>query len=244
MEKIYIYYKERGKEKKLLYTPGMKYEGDNEFVRNTITNLHKIHATDKGKPIINRLTAPDIKVSVRECHSKRKTSYDFNSGNLYYDDNANGSIGDGVYDPLSSLSHEIKHAHQDAEGKHPRSASLRERRRKKKKLQIDAIIFANYMRSVYELGPMRTKDKIAGQKIELSADETFYNSKVEKIRGFMIQQKWFKNETAELISTENSNTDKTRVQVCKPGIKNGQNMIYTKTHGKGSKQEKFNEVLK
>lgn len=237
-EDVWIYYKdEDGKRQKILYTPGMKYEGNNEFVANSVNNLHKIYATDKGKEVLDLLTSPDQLVKVKEAGSKWGTNYNFNTNTLKYDDNAkDGSVGGGTYNALVGLTHELKHAHQDAQGWNPVS------RKVESNMEKDAVNFTNYMRSVYGMEKMRTRYTSYG--LSFSGNENAYNPSGEKVQGFQVQQNWLNGERPGVSYTGNPNADNTRIPLYYPGVKTGQNMIYKKTYNSTGTIINVNQPLK
>ncbi|MBA4320541.1 MAG: hypothetical protein C0412_19255, partial [Flavobacterium sp.] len=142
----------------------------------------------------------------------------------------------GAYNSLVGLTHELRHGYQDAQGAYPTSFQ------REGELEKDAVNFTNYMRSVYDMGPMRTTYNKYG--LRFSEDESIYNPYGEKIQGFRIQQNWLNGVTPSYLNTTNSNVDNTRVSIFLPGVRAGQEMIYRKVYNVSGEIINVNKPLK
>ncbi len=181
------------------YFPDMPIDG-NEFVRNTIENLHKIYATDKGKKVIDFiLNHKNYGVGIERYpvtywKDADFIQYNFYNNTLYYDSISLlywfteewlefWFLGNGSFTPLSNLAHELYHAYQHACGNFPRD------RGSIVFLETGAVKFTNYIRSVYDLGWLRTgysreMYRERNINIDFEDEEEVYNPKIEKITDF------------------------------------------------------------
>jgi hypothetical protein len=218
---------DEGKKENVKYTQGMSYNGDNKFIKNTIENLHKINATDQGNEMLSELTKSDgFSVTINEGKSLESNTYDFKHNQLSYDDEASGHLEKGVVTPLSTLSHELKHSLQDKFGGYPTD------RANIMALETGAVKFANYIRSVYNLGDMRESYTSLRNsfKLRFSNNERMHNPTNEKIKGFFIKQNWLTPPSYRDIG--NLGADNIRLRVNVQGIKGTTEIKYEKTYGK------------
>ena len=153
---------------------------------SALTNLAMIAATNKGQQRIDALISSRYKYTTRSVFWTSNSSYD-----------AYGEIGTprtiryassvwmpriqgGSASSMVVMGHEINHAYDHYKGENVYATPARER---------SAVIFANYLRSVYDDGPMRTAytgTRQDGQRFRttFSDREGAYNSSQEKITNF------------------------------------------------------------
>ena len=113
-------------EKSIQYKPGDKYEGNNEFVKNTFAALDYIQQNHADGGIVNKLAnETEIKVGI----SANSAKFDSESHRTYYKDNGSHSLifDDknlfapkdnnnnilGYQSPALGLLHELGHAYRD-----------------------------------------------------------------------------------------------------------------------------------
>ncbi len=227
---IWIYYKEDGKTTKIKYDPNMQIQGS-KFLQNTIINLHKIYATDKGEIIINKLLRNNVVINIHEAWGVLDTDYDFNENKLEYDDNPwITGFGGGDYNDLVGLSHELYHSYQDSQNLYPNKDNIKD-------LERGAVEFANYIRSVYGMDDMRTSYKTYGLKF--NPDEKTYNPKMEKILDFGYKQKWLIKPQSIPIGVDRNNISN-KVN----GIPGDQNLHYKKTYKTTNEKFEVDKILK
>ena len=136
----------------------IKIRGTAKFIYNTQKNLQMIRATDIGRDLIAALEKSQQVFTVSEAHSIYGNEYDDRINNVRYDDNPWfwSDVEGGVYTSLQALSHELWHAFDDLKGRITRykdELSYGEA----KATEQGAVRFANYMRTVYQLGSLRTR---------------------------------------------------------------------------------------
>jgi len=125
-EEIWIYYNdEEGKEQKMQYTVGMKYEGDNKFVSTSIENLNKMNSTGAGSKLLGELVGSENSFNFTNTYAKDDKGNDV-TGTLSFignEDgggtiNAAGLMEDGIGETskLESTAHELFHGYQHEQG--------------------------------------------------------------------------------------------------------------------------------
>jgi RHS repeat-associated protein len=118
-EKIVIVYRENGKKHKVEYQPGMKYEGDNKFVKETIAALEYVKAGDVkgiiGKLVNHEKTIKIKKTSIGSDEYNKLTNtvkYNPQSGLSVIDTETEEPTG-GKQTPALGLLHELGHGFVD-----------------------------------------------------------------------------------------------------------------------------------
>ncbi len=152
-----------------------------------LTNLAKIAATTKGQIRINRLMASPYKYRMNAIFWTSNSGYD-NNGKEYGTPRATyyprsvwmPRLQGGSVSSMLVMGHEINHAYDHDIGENPYNVPARER---------SSVIFTNYLRSVYDDGPMRpayTGTRQDGKRFTttFSDREGAYNSTREKITNF------------------------------------------------------------
>lgn len=182
-ETIWIYYEdENGDSQKVEYNPNMKIEGS-DFLRNTISNLHKIYATEDGKTMLDEIIgAPSFEVDIHEALFTITSEYDFDKNRLQYDDDASTIAEDGVINGMIALGHELDHSYEDLKGSYPFNFE------EEKNIEKSAVYFGNYLRSVYGSNQLRTS--YSKYSLDFSDDSDTYNSKGEKIINYKHTTNW------------------------------------------------------
>ena len=116
---VWIYYEQDGEYQKLLYTQGMKYEGNNTFVAKSIELLNNVNANG-GDGVLSTLISSSNSYNLINKVTKEGT-FAFiptksGGGNLYM-----GNIMDNEISNLSkveSTAHELFHGYQYEKGQH------------------------------------------------------------------------------------------------------------------------------
>jgi RHS repeat-associated protein len=125
-EEIWIYYNDDdGKEQKMQYTAGMKYEGDNKFVSTSIENLNKMNSTGAGGKLLGKLIDSKNSFDFTNTYAKDKKGNDI-KGTLSFNENeegggiinAAGLMENGLAEStkLESTAHELFHGYQNEQG--------------------------------------------------------------------------------------------------------------------------------
>lgn len=123
-EEIWIYYQdEDNKEKKMLYSTGMKYDGNNEFLSKSISYLNTLNENG-GEKVLGELIKSSNKFNIKNLTVKDDKGQTLDA--MRFDENAEGG-GDilaGVimnpkiseYSNVESMSHELFHGIQYESG--------------------------------------------------------------------------------------------------------------------------------
>jgi RHS repeat-associated protein len=125
-EEIWIYYNDDdGKEQKMQYTAGMKYEGDNKFVSTSIGNLNKMNCTGAGGKLLGKLIDSKNSFDFTNTYAKDKQGNDI-KGTLSFNENEDGGgiinaaglmeNGFAESTKLESTAHELFHGYQNEQG--------------------------------------------------------------------------------------------------------------------------------
>ncbi len=124
-EEIWIYYNDDGKEQKIQYTAGMKYEGKNKFVSTSIENLNKMNSTGAGSKLLGELVDSENSFNFTNTYAKDKKGNDI-TGTLSFKGNEEGGgtinaaglmeKGIGEARKLESTAHELFHGYQHEQG--------------------------------------------------------------------------------------------------------------------------------
>ncbi len=159
----------------------------------TLNDIMKIYATDLGKTYIKTINDISLKYTHGSINIKRITfafnsTYSHHSKTIKYGTSLAWipAIVDGAsFSSTTIVGHEIKHAFDDIQGHFPPpGSSISEST--EKFVELKAVKFGNYLRSVY--GSNRLRQEYLGVFYGLNTDNT--NNLVEKVTNFKRLEGW------------------------------------------------------
>lgn len=227
--------------------------GDEEFRKNTELYLAQIRATEVGRQIIEVLERSNNVYSISECFFVKDSHTNQaalgKGASIQYDDNPWSPLLDGgAIDGLIALSHELHHAYSVETNS---NGIILGRVVSRKRLEQKAVIFQNYMVSVYDLGAFRYKYSgfsWGGEGTFLPGydEEKDFNPNMEKITNFNHSYTFeFPSVSTDRTGTQGTPADQTNVNRNTSAKGEKINTSYTKElNGKKSNKKESHSTHK